>query len=89
MSSVNVNQKESPSRDSTASTSGHISMIAENTLESLSRDYSLVSLNSAGSQDEFFRCRDHADSVLKRMQLYVDSQQLCDVVLIAGIDGKR
>ncbi|KAH8356643.1 hypothetical protein KR084_010975 [Drosophila pseudotakahashii] len=84
-----VNQKESPSRDSTASTSGHISMLADNTLESLSRDYSLGSLNSAGSQDEFFRCRDHADNILKRMQLYVDSQQLCDVVLIAGIDGKR
>jgi len=64
-------------------------MLADNTLESLSRDYSLGSLNSAGSQDEFFRCRDHADNILKRMQLYVDSQQLCDVVLIAGIDGKR
>lgn len=56
---------------------------------SLSRDYSLGSLNSTGSQDEFFRCRDHADNILKKMQLYMDSQQLCDVVLIAGIDGKR
>ncbi|EDV90572.1 GH14111 [Drosophila grimshawi] len=31
----------------------------------------------------------HADTLLKRMQHFVDNQQLCDVVLIAGIDGKR
>lgn len=78
--------KESPSRDSTTSSSARISLLAE---ESLTRDYSLGSLASAVSQDEFFRCRDHAESVLKRMQLYLENQQLCDVVLIAGIDGRR
>ncbi|EDV90578.1 kelch-like protein 5 [Drosophila grimshawi] len=59
MSSVNGNQEESSTRDSTT---GDI-------LDS-----------SVGS---------HADTLLKRMQHFVDNQQLCDVVLIAGIDGKR
>lgn len=79
--------KDSPSRDSMTSSSAPISLLADG--DSLTRDYSLGSLTSAVSQDEYFRCRDHADSVLKRLQLYLDSHQLCDVVLIAGIDGKR
>lgn len=78
--------KESPSRESTNSFSARTLLTDA---ESLTRDYSLGSLNSAVSQDEFFRCRDHAESVLKRMQLYLENQQLCDVVLIAGIDGRR
>uniref|UniRef100_A0A1I8Q1D0 Kelch-like protein diablo n=1 Tax=Stomoxys calcitrans TaxID=35570 RepID=A0A1I8Q1D0_STOCA len=79
--------KESPSRDSTNSSSARISLLTD--AESFSRDFSLGSLNSAVSQDEFFRCSDHAESVLKRMQLYLENHQLCDVVLIAGIDGRR
>ncbi|EDV90573.1 kelch-like protein 5 [Drosophila grimshawi] len=59
MSSVNGNQEESPTRDSTAGA---------------------ILDSSVGS---------HADTLLKRMQHFVDNQQLCDVVLIAGIDGKR
>ncbi|XP_040164883.1 kelch-like protein 5 isoform X1 [Anopheles arabiensis] len=51
--------------------------------------FSLASLNSSVSQDEFFRCRDHSDVVLKRMQDYLQSEKLCDVVLIAGVDGRR
>ncbi|XP_065366353.1 kelch-like protein 5 [Calliphora vicina] len=84
---ANTTNKESPSRESTNSSSARISLLTD--AESLTRDYSLGSLNSAVSQDEFFRCRDHAESVLKRMQLYLENQQLCDVVLIAGIDGRR
>ncbi|XP_067639390.1 kelch-like protein 5 [Eurosta solidaginis] len=79
--------KESPSRESMTSSSAPISLLADG--ESLTRDYSLGSLTSAVSQDEYFRCRDHAESVLKRLQMYLDSHQLCDVVLIAGIDGRR
>lgn len=85
-SSSNTN-KESPSRESTNSSSARISLLTD--AESFSRDFSLGSLNSAVSQDEFFRCTDHAESVLKRMQLYLENHQLCDVVLIAGIDGRR
>lgn len=84
---ANSTNKESPSRESTNSSSARISLLTD--AESLTRDYSLGSLNSAVSQDEFFRCRDHAESVLKRMQLYLENHQLCDVVLIAGIDGRR
>lgn len=75
--------KGSPSRESTSST--RMSLIAE---DSLTRDFSLVSLASASSQDEF-RCHDHASTTLKRMQNYLENQQLCDVILIAGLDGKR
>lgn len=51
--------------------------------------FSLASLNSSVSQDEFFRCREHSELVLKRMQEYLQNEKLCDVILIAGIDGKR
>lgn len=82
-----ITNNESPSRDSTTSSSAPLSMLVDG--ESLTRDYSLGSLNSAVSQDEFFRCRDHPESVLKRMLMYLENQQLCDVVLIAGVDGRR
>ncbi|XP_037938704.1 kelch-like protein 5 isoform X2 [Teleopsis dalmanni] len=79
--------KDSPSRDSTTSSSARISLLAD--AESLTRDYSIGSLMSAVSQDEYFRCREHAESILKRMFVHLENQQLCDVVLIAGVDGKR
>ncbi|XP_055853938.1 kelch-like protein 5 [Episyrphus balteatus] len=82
---MSASNKESPSRESTSS-SARISLIAE---DSLTRDFSMGSLTSTVSQDEYFRCRDHAESVLKRMQNYLENEQLCDVILIAGIDGKR
>ena len=73
----------SPSRESNSS--ARISMIED----TLPRDFSLVSLNSTASQDEFFRCRDHANEALKKMQSYLESEKLCDVILIAGLDGTR
>lgn len=76
--------KGSPSNESIAM--ARMSLLAD---EPLPRDYSLVSITSSSSQDEYFKCVDHAESTLKRMQNYLDNQQLCDVVLIAGIDGKR
>lgn len=61
--------------------------------DSITRDFSLTSLGSAAgnssSQEEVFRCNEHAYNVLKHMQTYYDNKQLCDVVLIAGIDGVR
>ncbi|XP_055377632.1 kelch-like protein 5 isoform X2 [Condylostylus longicornis] len=81
-----MSSKESPSRESTSS-GARLSLIALD--ESLSRDYSVGSLNSAVSQEEFFRNHDHAENILKSMQNYLYNEQLCDVVLIAGIDGKR
>lgn len=82
-----MSNKESPSRESTSSSARMSSLIAE---DSLTRDFSMVSLTStSSSQEKFFCCRDHAESILKRMQSYLENQQLCDVVLIAGIDGKR
>lgn len=86
-SSNNNKENSSPSRESTNSSSARISLLTD--AESFSRDFSLGSLNSAVSQDEYFRCTDHAESVLKKMQLYLENHQLCDVVLIAGIDGRR
>lgn len=78
---------DSPSRDSLSSNSApRISILTE---DSLPRDFSLVSINSTGSQDECFKSHDHAECLLKRMQNYLENKQLCDVVLIAGIDGKR
>lgn len=69
--------------------SNRISIIASEDEPVINRDFSLISLTSTGSQDEYFRCRDHAESTLKRMQSYLDNLQLCDVVLIAGMDGKK
>ncbi|EDV91860.1 GH24604 [Drosophila grimshawi] len=63
MSSMNVNQEEIPTRDSTVSSS----TMLENTQKPLSRDYSVDSLKSVGQ---------HADTLLKRMQHFVDNQQL-------------
>lgn len=80
--------KDSPSHDSMSS--ARISMLADDSL--LPRDFSLVSITSSsgsGSQDEFVKCADHAQSTLRRMQNYLDNQQLCDVILIAGIDGRK
>lgn len=73
--------KGSPSHD-------RISLLTD---DSLPRDYSLVSITSTGSQqsDEYFKSRDHAESTLRRMQNYLENEQLCDVTLVAGINGKR
>lgn len=77
--------KDSPSHDSMSS--ARISMLVDDSL--LPRDFSLVSItSSSGSQDEFVSA-DHAQSTLRRMQNYLDNQQLCDVILIAGIDGRK
>lgn len=73
--------KGSPSHD-------RISLLTD---DSLPRDYSLVSITSTGSQqsDEYFKSRDHAESTLRRMQNYLENDQLCDVTLVAGLNGKR
>lgn len=46
----------------TSSASARISLVTDES------HFSLASLNSSVSQDEFFRCREHSDLVLKRMQ---------------------
>lgn len=56
---------------------------------SLYRDPSFASLGTSSGQDEFFACLEHAEHALKQMENYFQNQQLCDVVLIAGVDGKR
>lgn len=72
--------KGSPSHD-------RISLLTD---DSLPRDYSLVSIASTGSQsDEYFKSRDHAEILLRKMQNYLENDQLCDVTLVAGINGKR
>ncbi|ETN60318.1 actin binding protein [Anopheles darlingi] len=67
----------------TSSASARISLATDES------HFSLASLNSSVSQDEYFRCQGHSDLVLKRMQDYLQSDKLCDVVLIAGVDGRR
>lgn len=84
--------KGSPSHESVSS--ARMSLITGSDSDSLlPRDFSLVSITSSSagsaSQDEFFKCRDHAETTLRRMHLALDNQQLCDVILIAGIDGKK
>lgn len=85
--------KASPSHDSMSS-GARISMLTDDT-SSLARDFSLTSIASASSasgsssQDEFFKSSDHAECTLRRMQNYLDNNQLCDVILVAGIDGRK
>lgn len=77
--------KDSPGHEST------LTMGAPDTTTSLYRDPSFTSLGTSSSsgQDEFFSCLEHADHALKQMEKYFENQLLCDVVLIAGLDGKR
>jgi hypothetical protein len=51
--------------------------------------FSLASLASTISQDESFKCREHAENTLKRMKSYLETEQLCDVTLISALDGKK
>lgn len=93
--------KGSTSHDSMASTAARLSLLAtpDDHQSLLARDFSLGSIAtsasasasaSTGSQlDEFYKSRDHAECTLRRMQNYLDNQQLCDVTLVAGIDGRK
>lgn len=80
----------SPSKDSISA--GTSSSTGNGGEESLSRDMSQLSLFSTGSgtsQDECFRCPGHAEQSLQSMRSYLQAGQLCDVVLIAGGNGRR
>lgn len=82
--------KSSPSNESNAipSSSSRSTLPLDDTL---SRDFSLASIASSGAsqQDEYYHCADHADTTMRNMQAYLENKQLCDVILIAGIDDKR
>lgn len=83
-----MSSKSSPSHESNMVPSSSRSTLM--TEETISRDFSLASLASTISQqDEYFHCDNHATTVLNHMQTYLDNQQLCDVILISGIDKKR
>lgn len=87
MSSLSTS-KDSPGHESTLS--GAAAGAAPAETSSLYRDPSFASLGTSSSgQDEFFSCLEHAENALKQMETYFENQQLCDVVLIAGVDGKR
>lgn len=88
--------KESPSHDSMSS-GARTSLLADDS-SLLARDFSLTSITSSSSasasasgssQEEFFKSNDHAECTLRRMHNYLDNQQLCDVILVAGIDGRQ
>lgn len=81
--------KSSPSNETNMVPSSSRSTLLND--ETISRDFSLASITSSSTsqQDEFFQCPDHAETILRNMQTYLDNRQLCDVVLIAGIDGKK
>lgn len=81
--------KSSPSNESSLVPSCSRSTLLND--ETISRDFSLASITSSSTsqQDEFFVCADHAGNTLRNMQTYLDNQQLCDVVLVSGIDGKK
>lgn len=90
MSSSPSSAKDSPGHESNVSRSSLPSGLPESST-SLYRDPSFASLGTSSSsgQDEFFSCLDHSENALKQMETYYRNQQLCDVVLIAGTDGKR
>lgn len=76
--------------DSNVSRTSVPAMSVQDSTISLYRDPSFASLGTSSSgQDEFFSCLEHAETALKQMETYFENQQLCDVVLIAGVDGKR
>ena len=80
--------KDSPGHEST---SGSTSAMLTGD-DSITRDFSLVSLvsaGSAGSVDEFFSSHDHPQITLKRMQSCLENRELCDVVLVSGVDNKK
>lgn len=52
--------------------------------EGLPRELSQLSLSSASSTEEFFCDKGHADTALKNIFSYFQSQKLCDVTLVAG-----
>lgn len=81
--------KSSPSTESHLIPSNSRSTLLND--ETISRDYSLASIasSSVSQQDEYFHCPEHSEIALRNMHTYLDNQQLCDVILIAGIDGKR
>lgn len=85
-----MSSKSSPSNESNMLPSSSRSTLLID--DTLSRDLSLNSLASASTisqQDEYYQCADHAAKALHNMQTYLHNQQLCDVVLISGIDEKR
>ncbi|XP_019759290.2 kelch-like protein 4 isoform X1 [Dendroctonus ponderosae] len=86
----------SPSKESEAS--GNSSVAGSE--PSLPRDFSrvhcfvhfrlsLFSSGSATSQDEQFSCVGHAEHSLSCMKKYLQAGKLCDIVLIAGKNGRR
>lgn len=94
-----MSSKSSPSNESHMIPSSSRSTLQND--ETLSRDFSLASIASSTSQqdeyyasstsqqDEYYQCPDHAENTLRNMRTYFDNRQLCDVTLIAGLDGKR
>ncbi|XP_076253824.1 kelch-like protein 5 [Rhynchophorus ferrugineus] len=86
---MSLSESMSPSKDS--GTSGSSSMAGSN--PNLPRDFSRLSLFSTGSatssQDEHFSCVGHAEHSLSCMKNYLHAGKLCDVVLIAGQNGRK
>lgn len=85
-----MSSKSDPSNESNMVASSSRSTLL--TDETIPRDFSLASLASAATisqQDEFYRCSDHASTILQNMQMYLDDKLLCDVILISGVDNVR
>lgn len=61
----------------------------------LSKEFSLSSIKSADTMDNFtdsgYFCKgpEHFETLVQQMQTYWQAAQLCDVVLIAGCDGRK
>lgn len=39
---------------------------------------------NTNSSDEFFQATNHAEQTFRKMEMYLQHKQLCDVLLIAG-----
>lgn len=57
--------------------------------EKISRDISQLSLSSTSSQEQSYKCYNHAENSLIKMQAYLNNGQLCDITLVAGNDGTK
>lgn len=55
----------------------------------ITRDLSELSISSSSSQEHSYKCVNHAENSLNKMQTYLNNGQLCDITLIAGNDGTR
>nr|XP_026650076.1 kelch-like protein 4 isoform X2 [Zonotrichia albicollis] len=86
-SSKNSGTQENSGKEESSKTTQELQMIteqnADESAERLSTTSSSLGMGTNGS-DEFFQSSNHAEQTFRKMESYLQQQQLCDVLLIAG-----